>query len=142
MAGKWVLGKVTSWEEEKRKMEQSLLDGYKEDLQCLLASPTPTDPAKVVERARKTADLLQLITNAQSLHEMNQTDVIKILHESFFSIAYKQGLEEGRRQVQQINTKCEVCAERRRRNREAAALARKRQRGEVTDEDEEEEEVS
>lgn len=119
-------------------MEQSLLDGYKEDLQTLLASPTPTDPAKVVERAKKTADLLQLITNAQSLHEMNQTDVIKILHESFFSIAYKQGLEEGRRQVQQINTKCEVCAERRRRNREAAAAARKRQRGEVEDEDDSE----
>jgi hypothetical protein len=140
MAGHWVGGKIVTWEEEQRKLEQSLLDGYKEDLQVLLASPNPTDPAKVVERAKKTADLLQLITNTESLYEMKQTDVIKILHESFFSIAYKQGLEEGRRQVQQINTKCEVCAERRRRNREAAALARKRQRGEV-DEDEEDSEA-
>jgi hypothetical protein len=139
MAGRWVDGKLHTWDEEKRLMEQSLLDGYKEDLQSLLASPVPTDPAKVVERAKKTADLLQLITDAQSLHEMNQTDVIKILHESFFSIAYKQGLEEGRRQVQQINTKCEVCAERRKRNREAAAAARRRMRGEAEDEDEDSE---
>jgi hypothetical protein len=141
MAGRWVDGKVHTWQEEQRIMEQGLLDGYKEDLQTLLATPLPTEPAKVVERAKKTADLLQLITDAQSLHEMNQTDVIKILHESFFSIAYKQGLEEGRRQVQQINTKCEVCAERRKRNREAAAAARKRQRGEVDEEDDSEEEV-
>jgi hypothetical protein len=134
MAGRWEGGKVHTWAEEQRIMEQGLLDGYKEDLQTLLSSPLPTDPAKVVERAKKTADLLQLITDTQSLHEMSQTDVIKILHESFFSIAYKQGLEEGRRQVQQINTKCEVCAERRRRNREAAAAARKRQRGEDEEE--------
>jgi hypothetical protein len=139
MAGRWQGVHAISWQEEERQREQSLLDGYKDELQGLLASPLPSDPSKVVERAKKTADLLQLITNAQSLHEMNQTDVIKILHESFFSIAYKQGLEEGRRQVQQISTKCEVCAERRRRNREAAALARKRQRGEVDDEDEESE---
>jgi len=139
MAGRWVLGKVMSWQEEERQRELSLLDSYKEDLQEVLSSPLPTDPAKVVERAKKTADLLQLITSAQSLHEMNQADVIKILHESFFSIAYKQGLEEGKRQVQQISTKCEVCAERRRRNREAAAAARKRQRGEADDDDEESE---
>lgn len=128
-----------SWQEEERKRELSLVESYREDLQELLSQPIPTEPGKVVERAKKTADLLQLITDTQSLHEMNQTDVIKILHESFFSIAYKQGVEEGRRQVQQINTKCEVCAERRRRNREAAAAARKRQRGEADDEDEESE---
>jgi hypothetical protein len=139
MAGRWIDGKHTSWEEEQRRMEQSELDGYKEDLQTLLSNPPPATPELVVARAKRTADLLQLITNRQSLHELNQTDVIKILHESFFSIAYKQGLEEGRRQVQQINTKCEVCAERRRRNREAAALARKRQRGEVDEEEEESE---
>lgn len=141
MAGRWVLGRPISWEEEERARDQSILDGYKEELQLLLASPVPTEANKLVERNKKTADLLQLITNAQSLHELNQADVIKILHESFFSIAYKQGVEEGKRQVAQINTKCEVCDERRRRNREAAAAARKRQRGEAGDEDDDDSEL-
>jgi hypothetical protein len=142
MAGKWISGKILTWEEEERMRDESLLDGYKRELQELLSEPLPTDSAKVVERGKKTADLLQLITDSQSLHELKQTDVIKILHESFFSIAYKQGVEEGRRQVAQTNTKCEVCAERRRRNREAAAAARKRARGEDEDESDETDSLS
>jgi hypothetical protein len=58
---------------------------------------------------------------------MHTSDVVRVLHESFFSIAYKQGVEDGKRQSTKT-TNCEVCAERRRRNREAAALARKRQK--------------
>lgn len=139
MPKQWVLGNILPWQEEERRRDETLLDGYREDLKILLATPLPSDPTKLLERHKQMADLLQLITSAQSLHEMNQADVIKILHESFFSIAYKQGLEEGRRQVQQINTKCEVCAERRRRNREAAAAARKRQRDEAGEEEEESE---
>lgn len=141
MAGLFKDGKVISWQEHERQLQLTELESNKEELQTLLSSPLPTEPTKVVERAKKTADLLQVITNTQSLHEMSQTDVIKILHESFFSIAYKQGIEEGRRQVQQVNTKCEVCAERRKRNREAAAAARKRQRGEGGEDEEEESEV-
>jgi hypothetical protein len=134
MAGRWVNGtcvpytkenpKVTTY--EKDEDDPVLVQMAKDELEAVLALPMPTDPTKAIQRTKKCADLLQTITNSQTSSGMSTPDVVRVLHESFFAIAYKQGVEEGKRQTQQQSHNCEICAERRRRNREAAAQARKR----------------
>jgi hypothetical protein len=134
MAGQWVNGKcvpytkenpkVTTYEKEEPDAVE--IQQYRDELEALLALPPHSDPTKAIERTKRCADLLQAITNSNSSVGMSTPDVVRVLHESFFSIAYKQGIEEGKRQTQQQSNNCEICAERRRRNREAAAQARKR----------------
>jgi hypothetical protein len=117
-----------------RRMDEAFLRESRTELQDILKEPKPQDPAKAIERTKRCADLLSMITDAQGPGPVTAADTIKIVHESFFAIAYKYGVEEGKRQATQTPSSCAVCAERRRRNREAAALARKRSRGEVDDE--------
>jgi len=119
-----------------RRMDEAFLQDTRSELQDILREPTPKDPSKAIERTKRCADLLSMITDAQGPGPVTAADTIKILHETFFAIAYKYGVEEGKRQATQTPSSCAVCAERRRRNREAAALARKRSRGEVDDESE------
>ena len=119
-----------------RRMDEAFLEETRKELQDVLRESPPTDPVKAVQRTKRCADLLSMITDAQGPGPVTTTDTIKVLHETFFAIAYKYGLEEGRRQASQTPSSCAICTERRRRNREAAALARKRSRGEVDNESE------
>jgi len=132
MAGKWINGKCVPYNKEELDAEgeadrQRFIRETRFELEELLRTPEPPEPIAKLNRTKQCADLLQTIVNSKPTTEMHTTDVVRVLHESFFSIAYKQGVEDGKRQSAKLSD-CEVCAERRRRNREAAALARKRQK--------------
>jgi hypothetical protein len=147
MAGRWENGVCMPYTKEnpKKTTTESDLDSEeiqeaRDTLEAILATSAPTDPSKAIERTKRCADLLQVITRSQTSTFISTPDVVRALHESFFAIAYKQGLEEGKRQSKQESHNCEICAERRRRNREAAAQARKRIKLEKGEEESEESE--
>ena len=142
MAGRWVNGVCQPYTKENPKkttteddLDPQEIQEARDTLEAILATPVPTDPAEAIKRTKRCADLLQVITSSQTSTFMSTPDVVRALHESFFAIAYKQGLEEGKRQSRQESHNCEICAERRRRNREAAAQARKRIKLEQGDEE-------
>jgi hypothetical protein len=107
----------------------------KEELEEILADKNPpTDINKALERTKRCADLLTVIIEHQKSKDVVETDILKIIYETFFYIAYKQGLTHGSIQTSQKQGHCEVCIERRKKNRIAAAEARKRSRGEYEQE--------
>ena len=140
MAGKWINGKCIPYskaevDEDGEAERQRMIRETRFELEELLRTPAPPEPIAALTRTKQCADLLQTIVNSKPTTEMHTSDVVRVLHESFFAIAYKQGVEDGKRQSAKLSD-CEVCAERRRRNREAAALARKRQKFEQESDEE------
>jgi hypothetical protein len=109
----------------------SVAKDSREELDGILADQTPpTDINKALQRTKRCADLLTVLIDHQKSKDVVETDILKLVYETLFYVAYKQGFSHGSIQTTQKQGQCEVCVERRKRNRIAAAEARKRSRGE------------